>query len=168
MELARLARLIGQTGVAVLLGAALWSAGRPFMGIAVLLLVGVVIPVAAWWLFERQGPAPTGAGLDRQILRDELGLAHHEDLLGPAHPQTLTARNNLAFDYALAGRLDEAIVHYETALTFAIHVEGPDHPETLIVRRNLADAYRRSGRRAEAAAQMRLADRTGGSPAMTP
>ncbi|GAB3211808.1 hypothetical protein GCM10027294_35550 [Marinactinospora endophytica] len=143
--------------VAFLLGAAVWSAGRPFMAVGLFLLVAVVIPLVTWWFFERPGPGPDGEALRRQVADEERSLAHHEILLGPTHPDTLTARNNLAFDYTRVGRLCEAIAHYELALTLAIHTVGPRDPETLLLRRNLADAYRMAGRFADAIIQLDLA-----------
>ncbi|GLU48976.1 tetratricopeptide repeat protein [Nocardiopsis ansamitocini] len=146
MKLALLLTRSGQIAIGLALGWVLWESGRPFLGVALALAVAVIIPGVTWWLFERRPPPPSGAALAKEISRDELLLGHHEELLGQAHPETLTSRNNLAFDYVLAGRLSEAIRHYEVALTFAIHVQGPHHPETLTVRRNLADAYRRADR----------------------
>ena len=68
------------------------------------------------------------------------------DTLGPDHPSTLTARNNLAGAYQTAGRLNEAITLYEQTLEDRTRILGPRHPDTLISRDNLADAYRTAGR----------------------
>ena len=61
-------------------------------------------------------------------------------ILGEDHPQTLTARNNLASAYQLAGDLARAIPLYEHSLAGSVRILGPDHPETQMVRRVLAAA----------------------------
>ena len=58
-------------------------------------------------------------------------------------PQTLTSRNNLAYAYWSAGRLDEAISEFERTLADCERVLGADHPQTLSSRNNLAYAYGR-------------------------
>ena len=79
-----------------------------------------------------------------------LSLADAVDLLakalGPDHPTTLASRNNLAYAYWSAGRVDEAIDLFERTLADREHVLGPDHPRTLASRGNLAVAYRSAGR----------------------
>ena len=77
-------------------------------------------------------------------------LAEREWVLGPDHPYTLTARNNLAGAYKSAGRFGEAIELYEQVLAEYERVLGSDHPDTLTVRNNLAGAYKSAGRLAEA------------------
>ena len=64
-------------------------------------------------------------------------------VLGADHPQTLSSRNNLAYAYWSAGRLDEAIRLYERTLADRERVLGADHPQTLTSRNNLAYAYGR-------------------------
>ena len=66
--------------------------------------------------------------------------------LGPDHPRTLAARNNLAAAYQAAGRLDEAIDLFERTLADSERVLGPDHPHTLTSRGNLASAHQDAGR----------------------
>ena len=84
------------------------------------------------------------------------------DTLGPDHPSTLTARNNLAGAYQTAGRLDEAIPLYEQNLEDRTRILGPHHPRTLTARNNLAYAYQAAGRLNEAIPlyQQNLKDRT--------
>ena len=83
-----------------------------------------------------------------------LSLSDAVDLLdktlGPDHPRTLAARNNLANAYQSAGRLDEAIDLHEQVLADRERVLGPDHPHTLTSRSNLAIAYRSAGKLDEA------------------
>ena len=69
-----------------------------------------------------------------------------DETLGPDHPRTLAARNNLAAAYRSAGRLDQAIDLFEQTLTDSLRVLGPDHPHALAARNNLADAYWSAGR----------------------
>ncbi|WP_454921530.1 tetratricopeptide repeat protein [Actinomyces naeslundii] len=84
------------------------------------------------------------------------------DTLGPDHPSTLTARNNLAGAYQTAGRLDEAIPLYEQNLEDRTRILGPHHPDTLTARNNLANAYHDAGRLNEAIPlhEQNLEDRT--------
>ena len=77
-------------------------------------------------------------------------LAEREWVLGPDHPYTLTARNNLAGAYKSAGRFGEAIELYEQVLAERERVLGADHLDTLTVRNNLAGAYKSAGRFGEA------------------
>ena len=84
------------------------------------------------------------------------------DTLGPDHPSTLASRNNLAYAYRDAGRLDEAIALYEQTLEDHTRILGPHHPNTLTSRNNLASAYDNAGRLDEAIAlyEQTLEDRT--------
>jgi len=103
-----------------------------------------------------QAPASLGAvALHEQVLADR------ERVLGPEHPDTLAARNNLALAYQTAGRTDEAIALHERALADRERVLGPEHPGTLNSRSNLAVAYQAAGRADEAIAlhEQVLADR---------
>ena len=61
-------------------------------------------------------------------------LADRERVLGAGHPDTLTSRNNLAYAYESAGRLEEAIPLYERTLSDRERVLGAGHPDTLISR----------------------------------
>jgi hypothetical protein len=58
-------------------------------------------------------------------------LAVSERLLGPEHPSTLTARNNLASSYQSAGRTQEAIDLLEQVLADRERLLGHQHPSTL-------------------------------------
>jgi tetratricopeptide (TPR) repeat protein len=79
-------------------------------------------------------------------------LAEYEQVLGENHPDALTSRNNLAYVYQDAGRLDEAIPLYERTLTGLEQVLGDSHPYTMAARGNLATTYRAVGRLSEAEA----------------
>ena len=84
------------------------------------------------------------------------------DVLGPDHPSTLASRNNLAYAYRDAGRLDDAIPLFEQNLEDRTRILGPDHPDTLTSRNNLANVYQAAGRLTEAIAlyEQNLKDRT--------
>ena len=88
----------------------------------------------------------------RETPRTPQTLEDSTRILGPHHPDTLTSRNNLAYAYRDAGRLDEAIPLYEQNLEDSTRILGTNHPNTLISRNNLAGAYRDAGRLDEAIA----------------
>ena len=59
-------------------------------------------------------------------------------MLGPDHPDTLTARANLASWLGEAGQPAQAAAQYRDLLDDYLRVLGPDHPDTLTARGNLA------------------------------
>ena len=67
------------------------------------------------------------------------------DALGPDHPDTLLARNNLALAHLEAGNASTAIDMYEALLPDPTRVLGPDHLHTLTTRNNLAGAHQQAG-----------------------
>ncbi|MFC4493089.1 tetratricopeptide repeat protein [Streptomyces ovatisporus] len=81
--------------------------------------------------------------------------------LGPDHPDTLTARHNLAHWRAEAGDAAGAAAAYEQLLSDRRRIQGPDHPDTLTTRSNLAHCRGQTGDAAAAATayQQLLADR---------
>ncbi|WP_368396356.1 tetratricopeptide repeat protein [Streptomyces sclerotialus] len=93
----------------------------------------------------------TAVGLYEQAVEyDERALRQSQEAQGPDHPDTLTARSNLAVSYSDAGRFQEALALCEGVLADRERVLGPDHPDTLIARNNLALAYGDVGRTREA------------------
>ncbi len=86
-------------------------------------------------------------------------MAEEERILGPAHPDTLRTRHNLAGAYRDAGRVAEAIAIYEPVLADRERILGRAHPDTLATRRALAGSYRASGSDTEAAAVEKGRDR---------
>lgn len=84
-------------------------------------------------------------------------------ILGPGHPTTLLACDNLAATYAAAGRADEATVAYGRCLAEREEALGPDHPDTLTSRASLARACLVAGRHPDAVMlyERTLADREG-------
>lgn len=96
------------------------------------------------------GPVPT-AGMRAASL--ERTLRSLVERLGTEHPDTITARNNLATKYAQMGRRQAAVQQFELTLAEATAVFGEEHPRTEIIRENLAWAYEDAGRSADAAGQ---------------
>ena len=112
-----------------------------------------------WWAALFLGRL--GDSTAQAIMIGERVVADQERILGPDHPDTLAARNNLALAYRAAGRTAEAISLHEQTLADRERILGPDHPDTLAARYNLALAYRAAGRTAEAISlhEQTLADR---------
>ena len=61
-----------------------------------------------------------------------------ERVSGPEHPETLAARDNLAYWTGEAGDAPGARDQYAALLPIRERVSGPDHPGTLAARDNLA------------------------------
>ena len=101
-------------------------------------LFSKVLASALWYSAELGAPQAAVALSD--------AVTHLSKILGPDHPDTLTSRNNLAYAYRSAGRLDQAIPLYEEVLADRVRLLGDDHPQTLTSRNNLAYAYRSAGR----------------------
>ena len=101
-------------------------------------LFGKVLASALWYSAELGAPQAAIALSD--------AVTHLGKILGPDHADTLTSRNNLAYAYQGAGRLDQAITLYEETLADSARVLGDDHPDTLASRNNLASAYESAGR----------------------
>jgi tetratricopeptide (TPR) repeat protein len=87
----------------------------------------------------------------------EQTLAERERTQGPDHPDTLTARGNLAYAYRTGGQLQDAIPLYEQTLAGRERVQGRNHRDTLTARGNLAAAYHLARRWPDAITQYELA-----------
>ena len=61
-----------------------------------------------------------------------------QDSLGPDHPATLTARNNIAHWTGETGEPAQALRLSQELLPDLVRVLGPDHPATLTTRSNVA------------------------------
>jgi tetratricopeptide (TPR) repeat protein len=97
------------------------------------------------------------AGDHTELATVALGAVHlATELLGSEHPDTLTARANLAAAYAFDGRIADAIALEERVVADGERLLGPEHPDTLTARGNLASSYRSVGRTAEAIALQEL------------
>jgi tetratricopeptide (TPR) repeat protein len=70
--------------------------------------------------------------------------------LGPAHDDSLVARERLAVAYESAGRFGDAIAMFVGALGEWERLHGPEHPDTIASRGRLAHAYAGAGLPAEA------------------
>ncbi len=119
----------------------------PYLGDQEAALTGTLLRLRSWasWCLTALG--------DSSAQAIEYGpnlIADSERVLGPDHPDTLTARSNLAIAYREAGRLDEAIPLLERSFADSERILGPDHSGTLAARSNLAGAYRVAGRLDEA------------------
>jgi Tetratricopeptide repeat len=64
-------------------------------------------------------------------------------VLGPDHPETLTARHNIAMRTKQAGDLRGAVEQLAAVYDDRVRVLGPQHPDTIITCKNL-DSYRDS------------------------
>ncbi len=95
---------------------------------------------------REQTPTLRAAALER-------ALQEQIETLGSAHPETITARNNLASKYAQIGRREAAVAQFELALAEAERVFGDDHPQTDVIRENLAWSYEDAGQPGNAAEQ---------------
>ncbi len=70
--------------------------------------------------------------------------------LGPDHPDTYQAINNLGAIYTKTGRLDEAIPLLKQTLTRRMEKLGEDHPDTITSMEDLASCYTLADRSVEA------------------
>ena len=77
-------------------------------------------------------------------------LADRSRVLGPDHPDTITARGSLAYAYRSAGRLKDALPHYERVVADRERIGGPDHRDTIAARAVLAAAYQQARRMRDA------------------
>jgi tetratricopeptide (TPR) repeat protein len=91
-----------------------------------------------------------GDSMPQAIAFGEPLIADLERVLGPDHPDTVSARNSLASAYHAAGRTIDAIPLLQRTLAARERMLGVDHPSTLASRNNLASAYRTAGRADEA------------------
>jgi hypothetical protein len=73
-----------------------------------------------------------------------------ETLLGPEHPDSLAASDNLVIAFVAARRAREGIPLAETVLTTRERVLGADHPDTLASRYTVAYAHEYAGQPDEA------------------
>ncbi|GAA1215241.1 FxSxx-COOH system tetratricopeptide repeat protein [Kitasatospora nipponensis] len=111
------------------------------------------------WDLDR-GPHPVLVRVGKHLYRSDLHEARMqyweqladtaERVLGADHPQTLTARHNVAESCGSAGRISEAIQLKERVLADRERVLGPDHPDTLDTRHHLAMSVWGAGRFGEA------------------
>ncbi|NEC49583.1 tetratricopeptide repeat protein, partial [Actinospica acidiphila] len=93
----------------------------------------------------------TDAGLYQHAIEYDQGLfRQNNEFHGPDHPDTITARHNLAVSYRDAGLIQDALDLRERVLADRDRILGTDHPATLNARHNLANSYHDAGRFQEA------------------
>lgn len=79
------------------------------------------------------------------IGRQREAVAIFEMTLGPEHPSTATALNQLAVILLRLARYDEAGPLVERALNIRMHALGPDHPDMIPILENLLAIYEHAG-----------------------
>ena len=87
-------------------------------------------------------PTPSPGGSPRRCPSSRRRSPTARRPSGPQHPDTVTARLNVARSLRAAGREPEAIALYEQVLAARERMFGPGHRETLAVRAQLADVLR--------------------------
>jgi serine/threonine protein kinase/tetratricopeptide (TPR) repeat protein len=98
------------------------------------------------------GSAYQGVGeYGKAVLHHERALGIRR-VLGPDHPDTLIAMNNLATAHQAAGKLDLALPLFEETFKLKKAKLGAEHPVTLTSLGNLASAYRDAGKLEQALA----------------
>jgi tetratricopeptide (TPR) repeat protein len=110
-------------------------------------LASVLLSLRFWNLHHLN---QLGDSASQAIAVGEPLVADFEHVLGPDHPDTVTARSSLAAAYQAGGRATEAIPLYEQNLGACERLLGADHPRSLNSRSSLAVAYAGAGRLAEA------------------
>lgn len=80
-----------------------------------------------------------------EALTLEASINTIQEILGPEHPYTLAASNNLAHAYEAAGYLHDAIRMYEQVLADHTRIFGASHLRTFTIANNLAGAYESGG-----------------------
>ena len=87
---------------------------------------------------------------ENSLALDEETLRLSKAKLGPEHPDTFRAMNNVASMYWGLGKLEQSIPLFEETLRLSKRVRGEDHPETIRVIANLGANYLAAGRLDEA------------------
>ena len=80
-----------------------------------------------------------------EALTLEASINTIQEILGPEHPYTLAASNNLAHAYEAAAYLHDAIRMYEQVLADHTRIFGASHLRTFTIANNLAGAYESGG-----------------------
>lgn len=84
------------------------------------------------WYWTAEKSFDRGADYGFLRAQEEAALAYAEEVLGPEHPQTLTAISNLGFLMMATGDYAGAEPLYRRALDASERVLGPEHPQTLV------------------------------------
>ncbi len=112
-------------------------------------------PLGEAWLPERTTAIPgfigDWLGRYRWVCGfEERRLDSRLSTLGKDHPDTISAKSNLAASYSALGRHQEALVLKEQVLAERRRILGPDHTATISAQSNLAVTYAALGRQEEA------------------
>jgi tetratricopeptide (TPR) repeat protein len=92
-------------------------------------------------LLLRAGRSLSSARLTGPAVAYGLELAAASSrILGPGHPDTLAAGEQLAAAYLAAGQAAEAVSQFRWVLAERVRVLGPDHPSAIAARRDLGHA----------------------------
>ena len=102
-------------------------------------------------MLDKTGNSLLNAGLHTAAITFWLRIAAESlRILGPEHPDTLTAQANLASSYLQAGRTADAITIGERVAADRARILGPEHPNTVAVVNTLREWKRRPRRRLRA------------------
>ncbi|PRY00914.1 tetratricopeptide repeat protein [Allonocardiopsis opalescens] len=121
--------------VGLFLGLVLLPPGWAQLGMGALVAAAVLLTAAVGCLMLVLLGQPPSA----RRLRDR--LARLECRRGPADPEVLSARRELARVYVQQGRVGSAVPLMEHAVHDSLYALGPNRPETLDARRELGSAY---------------------------
>ena len=92
---------------------------------------------------------------EESIERLRNGLEGLERIVGPLHPETMTAMHNCASALYTAGKLEDGERLFHEALERRMRALGEDHPSTLATRHALAVLAINAGRPGDAIVQLR-------------
>ena len=108
-------------------------------------------PLDLWWILDDVANYHLATGnVSGAVAVHETALSVARNNLDAGDLNLITARNNLALSYHLAGRTAEAIELQEQVLSARERVQGADHPHTLGAASNLAGYYAEAGRTGDA------------------
>ena len=126
---------------------------KPTKGLLIIVILGVplLIGTLAW---AKEDPLQKATELNEKMMRlyqrdhyaeaipvAKMVLAIYEKALGPEHPDTVAALNNLAMLYKTMGDYDKAEPLYRRSLAISEKTLGPKHPDTALALNNLATIY---------------------------
>jgi tetratricopeptide (TPR) repeat protein len=102
------------------------------------------VQFAIGWVLFNQGQYQQAESTARDVLNER------ERVLGPEHPDTISARHYVARSVLLQGRYAEAETEYRQLVKWRERILGNEHPDTLASRNNLALALDGEGKHGEA------------------
>ncbi|WP_238413159.1 tetratricopeptide repeat protein [Saccharothrix deserti] len=120
---------IGQVSAAATYFARLHATAAERLGPDHRFTLGALGSLATW---QGESGNPESVPIARRLVADR------QRVLGPRHPDTLTARHTLARQLDLVGDPADAAAELDQLLADRVAVLGADHPDTLTTRHNLA------------------------------